>query len=95
MQTDAPAYDPAAESERLWHKRTEAARLKKLATRLADYTPEPPSRRPRPTHKGRYSLARDEILVEDADYGQAPDAARRRVPGGWRIIALRAAREGV
>lgn len=42
VQTDTRAYDPAAESQRLWHKRMEAARLKKLATKLADYTPEPP-----------------------------------------------------
>lgn len=45
-----------------------------------------------PDHKGGYSLGRDELVVEDADYGQALETARRRVPDGWRIIALRVER---
>lgn len=45
-----------------------------------------------PDHKGGYSLGRDQIVVEDDDYGQALETARRRVPDGWRIIALRVER---
>ncbi|WP_300641034.1 hypothetical protein [Nocardioides sp.] len=42
-----------------------------------------------PDHRGGYTLGRDELIVEDVDYDQALKAARRRVPEGWRIIALR------
>jgi len=42
-----------------------------------------------PDHKGGYALARDELVVEDTDYGQAREAARRRVPDGWQVIAIR------
>lgn len=35
-------YDWAAERERIYRQRMEAARLKRLAAKLADYTPEPP-----------------------------------------------------
>jgi hypothetical protein len=45
-----------------------------------------------PDHTGGYTLGRDELVVEDSDYDQALDAARRRVPDGWRIIALRVER---
>lgn len=43
-----------------------------------------------PDHRGGYTLGRDELIVEDVDYDQALAAARRRLPDGWRIIALRA-----
>jgi len=46
-----------------------------------------------PDHKGAYSLGRDELVVEDADYPQALAAARRRVPESWRITALRVERD--
>ena len=46
-----------------------------------------------PDHRGGYTLGRDELVVEDVDYDQALAAARRRVPDGWRIIALRVERE--
>lgn|GEM_PF-5626536 len=46
-----------------------------------------------PDHRGGYTLGRDELIVEDVDYDQALEAARRRVPEGWRIIALRVERE--
>lgn len=46
-----------------------------------------------PDHRGGYTLGRDELVVEDIDYDQALAAARRRVPDGWRIIALRVERE--
>ena len=45
-----------------------------------------------PDHKGSYSLGRDQLVVEDTDYDHALEAARRRVPDGWRIIALRVER---
>lgn len=45
-----------------------------------------------PDHRGGYTLGRDELVVEEADYDQALAAARRRVPEGWRIIALRVER---
>ncbi|WGY04906.1 hypothetical protein QI633_27545 (plasmid) [Nocardioides sp. QY071] len=48
-----------------------------------------------PDHRGGYTLGRDELVVEDVDYDQALEAARRRVPEGWRIIALRVEREPV
>jgi hypothetical protein len=48
-----------------------------------------------PDHRGGYTLDRDELVVEDVDYDQALAAARRRVPEGWRIIALRVERDGV
>ncbi len=48
-----------------------------------------------PDHRGGYTLGRDELIVEDVDYDQALAAARRRVPDGWRIIALRVEREPV
>lgn len=48
-----------------------------------------------PDHRGGYTLGRDELVVEDLDYDQAFAAARRRVPEGWRIIALRVERESV
>jgi len=48
-----------------------------------------------PDHRGGYTLGRDELVVEDVDYDQALEAARRRVPEGWRIIALRVERERV
>lgn len=48
-----------------------------------------------PDHRGGYTLGRDEFIVEDLDYDQAFAAARRRVPEGWRIIALRVKRESV
>jgi hypothetical protein len=35
------------------------------------------------------------LVVEDVDYDQALAAARRRVPDGWRIIALRVEREPI
>ncbi|QSR24129.1 hypothetical protein CFH99_00630 [Nocardioides aromaticivorans] len=44
---------------------------------------------------GGYTLGRDELVIEDVDYDQALAAARRRVPAGWRIIALRVEREPV
>lgn len=40
-----------------------------------------------PDHRGGYTLGA-ELIVEDVDYDQALEAARRRVPEGWRIIAL-------
>lgn len=46
-----------------------------------------------PDHKGGHSLDRDQLVIEDTDYGQAVEAARRRVPEGWRIIALRVERD--
>lgn len=48
-----------------------------------------------PDHRGGYTLGRDELIVEDVDYDQAIEAARRRVPEGWRIIALRVERDPV
>jgi hypothetical protein len=48
-----------------------------------------------PDHRGGYALGRDELVVEDLDYEQAFAAARRRVPEGWRIIALRVERDSV
>lgn len=33
-----------------------------------------------PDHRGGYTLGRDELIVEDVDYDQALEAARRRVP---------------
>jgi hypothetical protein len=48
-----------------------------------------------PDHRGGYTLGRDELVVEDLDYDQAVAAARRRVPEGWRIIALRVERESI
>lgn len=48
-----------------------------------------------PDHRGGYTLGRDELIVEDVDYDQALEAARRRVPEGWRIIALRVERDPV
>jgi hypothetical protein len=48
-----------------------------------------------PDHRGGYTLGRDELVVEDVDYDQALEVARRRVPEGWRIIALRVEREPV
>lgn len=48
-----------------------------------------------PDRRGGYTLGRDELVVEDLDYDQAFAAARRRVPEGWRIIALRVERESV
>lgn len=48
-----------------------------------------------PDHRGGYILGRDELIVEDVDYDQALEAARRRVPQGWRIIALRVERDRV
>ena len=48
-----------------------------------------------PDHRGGYTLGRDELVVEDVDYDQALEVARRRVPEGWRIIALRVMREPV
>jgi hypothetical protein len=45
-----------------------------------------------PDHRGGYTLGRDELIVADADYDRTLVAARRRVPAGWRIIALRVAR---
>jgi hypothetical protein len=47
-----------------------------------------------PDHRGGYTLGRDELIVEDVDYDQALEAVRRRVPEGWRIIALRVERDG-
>jgi len=46
-----------------------------------------------PDPRGDYALGRDELIVEDVDYDQALEAARRRVPEGWRIISLRVERE--
>ena len=46
-----------------------------------------------PDHRGGYSLGRDELVVEEAEYDQALAAARRLVPAGWRIIALRVGRD--
>ena len=46
-----------------------------------------------PDHRGGYTLGRDELVIEDVDYDQALEAARRRVPQGWRIIALRVERD--
>ena len=48
-----------------------------------------------PDHSGGYALGRDELVVEELDHDQAFAAARRRVPAGWRIIALRVERESV
>ena len=48
-----------------------------------------------PDHRGGYTLGREELVVEDLDYEEAFAAARRRVPEGWRIIALRVERESV
>ncbi|KRF20159.1 hypothetical protein ASG90_19615 [Nocardioides sp. Soil797] len=48
-----------------------------------------------PDHRGGYTLGRDQLVVDDTDYAQALEAARRRVPEGWRIIALRVEREAV
>jgi hypothetical protein len=48
-----------------------------------------------PDHRGCYTLGRDELVVEDVDYDQALTAAQRRVPEGWRIIALRVERDSV
>lgn len=48
-----------------------------------------------PDHRGGYTLGRDELVVEGLDYDQAVAAARRRVPEGWRIIALRVERDSV
>ena len=45
-----------------------------------------------PDHRGGYTLGRDELIVEETDYDQALAAARRLVPEGWRIIALRVER---
>ncbi|MEV5003938.1 hypothetical protein [Nocardioides sp. LML1-1-1.1] len=45
-------------------------------------------------HRGGYTLGRDELVAEDVDYDQALEAVRRRVPEGWRIIALRVERDG-
>ncbi|WP_310964020.1 hypothetical protein [Nocardioides terrisoli] len=45
-----------------------------------------------PDHRGGYTLGREELTVQDSDYDQALAAARRRVPDGWRIIALRVVR---
>ncbi len=42
VEAEERDYDWAAESERIWRERAEAARLKRLAAKLADYTPEPP-----------------------------------------------------
>jgi len=47
-----------------------------------------------PDHRGGYTLGQDELVVEAVDYDQALDAARRRVPDGWRIIAVRVEHEG-
>ncbi len=46
-----------------------------------------------PDHRGGYTLGRDELVVEDVDSDQALTAAQRRVPEGWRIIALRVERD--
>ena len=46
-----------------------------------------------PDHRGGYTLGRDELVVEDTDYDRALAATRRRVPPGWRIIALRVERD--
>lgn len=46
-----------------------------------------------PDHRRGYTLGRDELTVEDSDCDQALTAARRRVPEGWRIIALRVERD--
>ncbi|MDP3968097.1 MAG: hypothetical protein Q8Q02_07425 [Nocardioides sp.] len=48
-----------------------------------------------PDHRGGYTLGRDELIVEDVDYDRALAAARRRVPEGWRIIAIRVERDRV
>jgi len=48
-----------------------------------------------PDHRGGYTLGRDELIVEDVDYDQVLAAARRRVPEGWRIIAIRVERDRV
>ena len=48
-----------------------------------------------PDHCGGYTLGRDELIVESVDYDQPLEAARRRVPQGWRIIALRVGRDPV
>ena len=45
-----------------------------------------------PDHRGGYTLGRDELIVEETDYDQALAAARRLVPEGWQIIALRVER---
>lgn len=42
VEAEEREYDWAAENERRWRERAEAARLKQLAAKLADYTPEPP-----------------------------------------------------
>ena len=49
-------------------------------------------REPGPT---RPWLWKNELVVEDLDYDQAFAAARRRVPEGRRILALRVERESV
>jgi hypothetical protein len=46
-----------------------------------------------PDHRGGYTLGRDELIVEEVDYDHALEAARRRVPEGWRIIGLRVERD--
>jgi hypothetical protein len=48
-----------------------------------------------PDHRGGYALGRDELIVADVDYDQALAAARRRVPEGWRIVAIRVERDSV
>ena len=48
-----------------------------------------------PDHRGGYTLDRDELVVEDADYDNALTAAQRCVIEGWQIIALRAERDSV
>jgi len=48
-----------------------------------------------PDHRGGYTLGRDELIVEGVDYDQALAAARRRVPEGWRIIAISVERDRV
>jgi hypothetical protein len=45
-----------------------------------------------PDHRGGYALGRNELVVEETDYDEALAAARRRVPEGRRIIALRVER---
>lgn len=42
VQAEERDYDWAAESDRIRRERAEAARLKQLAAKLADYTPKPP-----------------------------------------------------
>ena len=48
-----------------------------------------------PDHRGGYNLGRDELIIEDVDYDRTLEAARRRIPKGWRIIALRVERDPV